>query len=151
MTDEQSSAGDEAMSNGVLGAMGIGVSDLRRSTDFYTRVLGMEQIGRLRLPDMDEVMLAYNRSRGPALVLMHHTDGRAVSYADLPVKVVVYVGDLTATAAAIRADGLDVTREPAAVPELGDAVVGFAKDPDGYVVELLQRPERSGRAESAGG
>lgn len=130
------------MSNGVLGAMGIGVGDLDRSVDFYERVLGMSQIGKLRLPEMDEVMLAYNRSRGPALVLMHHTDGRDVSYADLPVKVVVYVADPTATAAAIRAEGFPVTREPAPVPELGDAVVGFAKDPDGYVVELLQRPER---------
>ena len=96
------------MSNGVLGAMGIGVSDLARSTDFYTRVLGMEQIGRLRLPEMDEIMLAYDRARGPALVLMHHTDGREVSYADLPVKVVVYVADPASTAAAIRADGLAV-------------------------------------------
>jgi hypothetical protein len=30
------------------------------------------------------------------------------------------------------------------VPELGDAVVGLAKDPDGYVIELLQRPPRPG-------
>src|SRR5918998_1449594 len=76
-----------AMSNGVLGAMGIGVSDLDRSVDFYRRVLGMEQIGKLRLPEMDEVLLGYNRSRGPALVLMHYTDGREVDYAHLPVKV----------------------------------------------------------------
>ena len=136
------------MSNGVLGAMGIGVGDLARSTDFYMRVLGMEQIGKLRLPEMDEVLLAYDRSRGPALVLMHHTDGREVSYRDLPVKVVVYVSDPTAVAAAIRAEGLEVTREPAAVPELDDAVVGFARDPDGYVIELLQRPARP---EAAGG
>jgi lactoylglutathione lyase len=131
------------MSNGVLGAMGIGVSDLDRSVDFYRRVLGMEQIGKLRLPEMDEVLLGYNRSRGPALVLMHYTDGREVDYAHLPVKVVVYVSDPTALAAAIRAEGLEVTREPAPVPELGDAVVGFATDPDGYVVEILQRRERS--------
>ena len=130
------------MSNGVLGAMGIGVSDLDRSVDFYRRVLGMEQIGKLRLPEMDEVLLAYNASRGPALVLMHYTDGREVGDAHLPVKVVVYVSDPTALAAAIRAEGLEVTREPAPVPELGDAVVGFATDPDGYVVEILQRRER---------
>jgi lactoylglutathione lyase len=139
------------MTNGVLGALGIGVSDLARSTDFYRRVLGMEQIGKLRLPDMDEILLAYDGARGPALVLMHHTDGREVSYADLPVKVVVYVPDPTATAAAIRAEGLEVTREPAPVPELGDAVVGFARDPDGYVVELLQRPERPPRSTASGG
>jgi len=135
------------MSNGVLGAMGIGVSDLERSVDFYTRVMGMETLTTMTLPYMDEVLLGYSRKRGPALVLMHYTDGSDPSYANLPVKVVVYVPDPPAVAAAIRADGLEVTREPAPVPELGGAVVGLAKDPDGYVVELLQRPERPDRPE----
>jgi lactoylglutathione lyase len=130
------------MSNGVLGAMGIGVADLERSVDFYTRVMGMEQITTLTLPEMDEVILGYSRSRGPALVLMHHTDGRDVSYAGLPIKVVVYVSDPAALADAVRAEALEITREPTPVPELGDAVVGFARDPDGYVIEILQRPER---------
>lgn len=134
------------MSKGVLGAMGIGVSDLARSVDFYTRVLGMERLTTLTLPDMDEVILGYDRARGPALALMHHTDGRERSYRDLPVKLVVYVPDPPGVAAAIRAEGLEVTREPTPVAELGDAVVGLAKDPDGYVVELLQRPARSASA-----
>jgi predicted enzyme related to lactoylglutathione lyase len=82
------------MSNGALGALGIGVSDLDRSVDFYTRVLGMQRLMTFTLPYMDEV--------------------------------------------------LEVTREPTPVPELGDAVVGLAKDPDGYVIELLQRPPRPG-------
>jgi len=77
-----------------LGALGIGVSDLDRSVDRYTRVLGMQRLMTFTLPYMDEV--------------------------------------------------LEVTREPTPVPELGDAVVGLAKDPDGYVIELLQRPPRPG-------
>jgi lactoylglutathione lyase len=132
------------MSNGALGALGIGVSDLDRSVDFYTRVLGMQRLMTFTLPDMDEVLVGYHRRRGPALALMHFTDGSDPSYADLPVKVVVYVPDPPAVADAIRAEGLEVTREPTPVPELGDAVVGLAKDPDGYVIELLQRPPRPG-------
>ena len=103
------------MSNGVLGAMGIGVGDLDRSVDFYTRVMGMEQLTKLRLPNMDEVILGYSRTRGPALVLMHFTDGSVTSYRDLPIKVVVYVTDPARLAGAIRAEGLEVTREPAPV------------------------------------
>ena len=129
------------MSNGVLGAMGIGVGDLARSVDFYTRVLGMEKLSTLTLPHMDEVILGYDRARGPALVLMHYTDGSDPSYRDLPVKVVVYVADPAALADAIRAEGLAIIREPAPVPELGGVVVGFAKDPDGYLLELLQSPD----------
>lgn len=48
----------------------------------------------------------------------------------------------TAIAAAIRADGCQIVLEPAAIPMLADAVVGFAKDPDGYLIELLQSPTK---------
>lgn len=122
-----------------LGAVGIGVSDLTRSIDFYTRVVGMTKLQRFRLPHMDEMVVGFEGRGGSALVLMHWTDGSARDYRDLPVKVVLYVPDPQATADAIRAEGLEITREPTPIPELGDAVVGLAKDPDGYVIELLQR------------
>lgn len=37
----------------LLGAVGIGVSDLARSTDFYTRVLGMSVITTFSLDYME--------------------------------------------------------------------------------------------------
>ena len=129
------------MSNGVLSATGIAVTDLRRSEDFWTRVVGMERQAKLRLPEMDEVILGFH-AKGASLVLMQYTDGRDVQVTELPVKVVVSVDDPAALAEAIRAEGLAITREPEPVPELGDAVVGFARDPDGYVIEILQRPPR---------
>ena len=33
-----------------------------------------------------------------------------------------------------------MTREPEPLPSFGNNVVGLAKDPDGYVIELLQAP-----------
>jgi len=129
------------MSNGVLSATGIAVTDLRHSADFWTRVIGMERQAKLRLPEMDEVILGFH-AKGASLVLMQYTDGRDVQVTELPVKVVVSVDDPTALADAIRAEGLAIEREPEPVPELGDAVVGFARDPDGYRIEILQRPPR---------
>jgi lactoylglutathione lyase len=120
-----------------LGGMGIGVSDLKRSVDFYIRVCGMKQLMNLKLPDMDEVIVGFSGAHA-ALVLMHWTDGSERNYQDLPIKVVLYVADPPGLAAAIRAEGYEVTRDPAPVPELGGVVVGFAKDPDGYVIEILQ-------------
>jgi lactoylglutathione lyase len=38
----------------------------------------------------------------------------------------------------IRAEGLEIVREAEPVPELRNAVVGMAKDPDGYLLEILQ-------------
>ncbi|MCF8506588.1 MAG: VOC family protein [Caulobacter sp.] len=123
-----------------VGAVGIGVSDLTRSGDFYERVLGMKVLQTFKLPHMDEIVLGYE-GRGSAIVLMHWTDGSPRNYADLPIKIVLYVPDPQAAADAIRAEGLEIVREPTPIPSLGGAVVGFAKDPDGYLVELLQRPE----------
>ena len=124
-----------------IGAVGIGVSNLARSADFYTRVLGMKVITTFKLDYMDEIVVGYE-GRGSALVLMHWTDGSARNYRDNPVKIVLYLPDPVAAAAAIRAEGLEIVREPAPVAALGGAVVGFARDPDGYLVELLPRPAR---------
>lgn len=121
-----------------LTAVGIGVSDLDRSTDFYGRVLGMKVMQTFKLDYMDEVMLAHEGRN--AVVLMHYTDGSARNYKDNPVKLVFYVTDPAAVAARIRADGLEITREPAPIESLGGAVVGLAKDPDGYVIELIEAP-----------
>jgi catechol 2,3-dioxygenase-like lactoylglutathione lyase family enzyme len=121
-----------------LGAFGVPVADLGRSVDFYTRVVGMVTLFELRLPDMDEAILGFPGSRGPALVLMRHTDGSTPAPGDRLTKIVLYVPDPTAFAAAVRADGLVIEREPAPVRGLGDAVVGFARDPDGHRIEILE-------------
>jgi lactoylglutathione lyase len=122
-----------------LGATGIGVSDIDRSVDFYTRVLGMKAMQTFKLPYMDEVVVAFEGRT--AVVLMHWTDGSARNYRDNPIKLVFYVTDPKAVTERIRAEGLEITREPTPIDTLGGAVVGLAKDPDGYVIELLQAPE----------
>jgi lactoylglutathione lyase len=125
---------------GYLSAVGIGVSDLERSTDFYMRVLGMQKVTTYELDTMDEVVLSYPGRGGSVIVLMHWTDGSARSYKDNPIKLVFRVDDPKAFAERIRADGGEIVREPTPVPTLGNAIVGFAKDPDGYLIEILQAP-----------
>ncbi len=119
-----------------LGATGIGVSDLQRSAAFYEKVLGMQQTQTFKLDYMDEIVLAHEGRT--AVVLMHWTDGSPRDYKNNPVKLVFYVAEPKAVADRILAEGLEVTRYPAPVPTLGNAMVGLAKDPDGYVIELLQ-------------
>lgn len=119
-----------------IGATGIGVSDLRRSADFYMNVFGMKEIMKFHLDTMDEIVLGLER--GPALVLMCHTDGVERDFARTGGKVVFYVSDPVATAEKASELGAKIERTPAPVPELGDAVVGFITDLDGHLVELLQ-------------
>ncbi len=121
-----------------LTAVGIGVSDLARSADFYIRVLGMTQTQTFKLDHMDEIVLAHEGRS--AVVLMHYTDGSARNYRDNPVKLVFQVTDAAGLVERIRAEGLEITMEAAAYPGMGGAIIGMGKDPDGYVVELIQMP-----------
>jgi lactoylglutathione lyase len=127
-----------ARSPDFLTAVGIGVADLARSRAFYEDVLGMKHLQDFHLDYMDEVMLAHEGRN--AVVLMHYTDGSARNYRDNPVKLVFYVTNPAGLAAKVKAAGLEVTHEPAASPNLGGSLVCLAKDPDGYVIELIQRP-----------
>lgn len=122
-----------------IGATGIGVSDLRKSAEFYKAALGMIETRTFKLDYMDEIVLAHEGRN--AIVLMHWTDGSPRNYRDVPVKLVFYVADPVAVAGRIKAAGGIMTREPAPLESLGGAMVGLGKDPDGYVIELLQAPE----------
>jgi catechol 2,3-dioxygenase-like lactoylglutathione lyase family enzyme len=121
-----------------LAAVGIGVSDMARSEDFYTRVLGMQVQQRIDLPHLKEVVVGY--AGRTSVVLMHWLDGSNPNYRNNPVKLVFFVPDAKSLMERIRADGLPVSREAEVMPEFNNMVVGLAEDPDGYVVELLQAP-----------
>jgi lactoylglutathione lyase len=125
---------------GYLSAVGIGVSDLERSTDFYVNALGMKKVRTFEISYMNEVLLSYPESSGSLIVLMHWTDGSERNYRDNPVKLVFRVDDPVAFTEGIRAHGGEIVREPAPSAAVGNAVVGFAKDPDGYLIEILPKP-----------
>jgi lactoylglutathione lyase len=129
-------AAPPAQKDPLLSAVGIGVTDLETSTDFYVNVMGMEKVRTYELSYMNEVLLRYPDGES-YIVLMHWIDGSNPNYKNLPIKIVTRVKDPTALAAKIKAAGFEVTREPQPSDQVGGAVVGFAKDPDGYVLELL--------------
>jgi catechol 2,3-dioxygenase-like lactoylglutathione lyase family enzyme len=132
-------AGTTTTPASLLGAFGIVVTDLKKSTDFYTRVLGMKQTASYNLANMDEVVLAHDNQRGSSLVLMQYKDGTKFTFPDPPMlKLVSYVADAKAVVEKIRAEGYKVTREAAPAAVLNNTVLGFAKDPDGYDLEIIQ-------------
>ena len=87
---------------------------------------------------MHEVILNLDGGRGSSLVLMHYIDGTNPNYTNNPVKLVFYMADPKGCVELIRREGLEIVRDATPVPELRDAVVGLAKDPDGYLLEILQ-------------
>jgi lactoylglutathione lyase len=121
-----------------LGAVGIGVSDLARSEDFYTRVLGMKVQQRIDLPHIKEIVVSHEGRT--AVVLMHWLDGSARNYNGSAVKLVFFVPDAKALMQKIRETGRPIQREAEVMPEFNNMIIGLAEDPDGYVIELLQAP-----------
>lgn len=122
-----------------LGSAAIGVSDIERSTAFYTQIMGMSVKYRVSTPEMEKVVLEFTDSLGSDVVLMHYTDDTAVNYTYNPDKLVFYVQDAYAVAGAIYRAGYRIVAPPTAQPpELGGVVVGMALDPDGYLVEIVE-------------
>lgn len=116
----------------------IRVADLERAKEFY-RTLGMELVreteypsGRftlafLRFPgDSAEVELTYNWDPEEYVV------GRAWGH------LAFGVPDIRRTVEDLRAKGVKVTREPGPMKH-GTTVIAFIEDPDGRVVELIER------------
>jgi len=119
------------------------VGDLDRSIQFYTDVLGMTLIrksenveykytlafvGYGKNPDHAELELTYNWGQ------TNYEMGTAYGHIALAVE------DAYAACEKIRAAGGRVTREAGPVRG-GTTVIAFVTDPDGYKIELIQRPE----------
>lgn len=120
-----------------LAAVGIGVSDLEASTDFYTRVMGMKVKYKARLEHTKEVVLEFADSKGADVILMNYTDGSTPNYKNNPAKLVFYVPDAAAAINAIAAEGLTILSKPAPMGQT-TVIVGMAKDPDGYLLEIVE-------------
>ena len=119
------------------------VGNLQRSIDFYTQVLGMKLLrtsentdykyslafmGYGNNPDHAELELTYNWG------VESYEMGTAYGH------IALGVPDAYAACEKIKASGGNVTREAGPVKG-GSTVIAFVTDPDGYKVELIQRPE----------
>ncbi|MGH1471804.1 MAG: VOC family protein [Cellvibrionaceae bacterium] len=125
-----------------LGAVGIGVSDLNRSVKFYTEVLGLTALQTINLKHMNEVVMGFKGTRSASVVLMNFIDDSNPNYLNNPVKLVFYKEDAKATISAIGAAGYDIVSEPTPYESMGNALIGFGKDPDGYLIEIIQKPNK---------
>ncbi len=119
-------------------ALGFAVSDLQASVDFYTNVMGMKQTGEYDLGTLTEKVMQYSTGHGSAIVLQGYTDMTQRNYNNNPVIEVHEVTDVAATAERIAKGGGSIVTPAAPDPTLSGRVVAMAKDPDGYLLELVQ-------------
>ena len=122
---------------------GLNVSNLDRSIDFYTRVLGLAEYKRYGDVSGQVQVLLGTPGQAPArsvLVLVWRKDhngpyqlGTAFS------RIGVRTPDAQALVGRVKAAGYKVTHEPARASQTSP-VLAFVTDPDGYPVEVIQEP-----------
>ena len=124
-----------------LAAARIGAKDVEGVAKFYKSAFGMEEFMRLDMPGIKEIMLNFGSTveeakanTNPWIVIM----GRDSDDVKEVPHLVMYVTDMKATVAAVKAAGGAIQGEPAAFGEEG-MIVGFAVDPAGNSMELIQQ------------
>ncbi len=118
------------------------VGDLQRSIDFYTRVMGMKLLRTTDRPEQKYTLAFVGYEPNPDQAEIELTYNYGVDRYDLGTAyghIALGVPDVYAACDRIRAAGGKITREPGPVAG-GSTVIAFVQDPDGYKIELIQRP-----------
>ena len=123
------------------------VSNMERTVDFYTRLLGMD-VQRIRdVPERKErvryIGYGSDEDAGPALELIESEDSRGK--APLPRwtgHVALYVSDCYKLSEKLKAEGVEFVSGPGPNRPDSKDIYAFIKDPDGYVLELTERHQK---------
>ncbi len=117
------------------------VTDLERSIEFYTNVLGMELLRRKDYPDgkFTLAFLGYGpEAENTVLELTHNWETDSYELGTGYGHIAINVDDVYVAAEEVRKRGGNVTREPGPMKH-GTTILAFVEDPDGYKIELLSR------------
>ena len=120
----------------------IRVGDLERSITFYTRQMGMTLLRRQDYPE-GRFTLAFVGYGGEAdhtvIELTHNWDTESYDLGTGFGHLALGVVDIYATCAQLAEAGAKITRAPGPMKH-GSTVIAFVEDPDGYKIELIQKP-----------
>jgi catechol 2,3-dioxygenase-like lactoylglutathione lyase family enzyme len=125
-------------------ALGFSVSDQPKSLSFYEMGLGMEQspLGTFTVTDatgrgsITEYTLQIPTGGGSALVPQAWSPMR--NSKDNPIKIVLFVPDAQLVADKVMSAGGTIAQPAARSAAYDNRLLIVAKDPDGYLVELVQ-------------
>jgi lactoylglutathione lyase len=120
----------------------IRVGDLQKSIDFYCKAFGMTEIRRRDVPagKYTNVFVGYGEDTDHTLIEMTYNYGvEKYEMGSGFGHLAVGVPDVAAACEVAKAAGGTITR-PAGPVQHGTTIIAFVKDPDGYLIELVQRP-----------
>ena len=125
-----------------LDSVRIAAKDTVALAKFYQAAFGMQEVQRIENPGGTEVFVNFGASieaakanKAPLMVLFHRESDDAK---DPIPHIIISVKDMAATVAAVKAAG-GSTGDPRPFGKTG-IVLGFAVDPAGNRIEMIQRP-----------
>ncbi|GLR75317.1 MULTISPECIES: lactoylglutathione lyase [Aliivibrio] len=133
------------MANGRILHTMIRVGNLDKSIEFYTKVMGMDLL-RQNTNEEYKYTLAFlgygDESQGAVIELTYNWGTEEYDMGNAFGHVAIGVDDVYQTCDVIKAAGGNVTREAGPVKG-GSTHIAFVKDPDGYMIELIQNSSAS--------
>lgn len=120
-----------------LGQYCLNVSDLERSVAWYS-TLGLECTSRTEIPDAFEAILQHPSSGTSLQLAQQKAQQGPVDLGNAFWKLYVNTPDLELTFERTQTLGAEVVLAPQQL-ERWPVSIAFVKDPDGYLVELVQR------------
>ncbi|MBK8454944.1 MAG: lactoylglutathione lyase [Thiofilum sp.] len=115
------------------------VGDLDRSVNFYTQVLGMQELRRQDYPagEFTLAFLGYGDEANNTVLELTYNWGvssyeKGTAYGHMAFEV----DDVYAACEQMKARGAKILRE-AGPMNAGKTIIAFIEDPDGYAIELI--------------
>jgi len=126
-----------------LDSVRIAAKDTVALAKFYQAAFGMQEVNRIENPGGTDVFVNFGatveaaRANKNPLMVLFHRDSDDVK--DPTTHIIFNVKNMAATVAAVKAAGGTMTGDPRPFRDSG-IVIGFAIDPAGNRIELIQRP-----------
>jgi len=115
------------------------VTDLQKSIDFYTQVLDMKLLRKSENSEYKYTLafIGYDdEQQSTVLELTYNWGTTEYSLGNAYGHIAIETDDIYATCEKIKKLGGVITREAGPVKG-GTTVIAFVKDPDGYMIELI--------------
>lgn len=120
----------------------IRVLDLEKSLDFYCRHLGMRLLRKTEHPEgrFTLAFLGYGAESDHSVIELTHNWDRTEPYAmgEAFGHIAIGVRDIYKVCETLVQSGVEVPRKPGPMKH-GTTILAFVRDPDGYMIELIER------------
>jgi len=122
----------------------IRTSNMDKSIDFYTRLMGLKLLGRREIPqnNAEIAFLQDPEGKGSKLELTYYRKQKKFVQAEYEDRVFDHIAfdiqNMKKTITTVRKEKIAITDEPFKLGTTGP-LIAFIEDPDGTLIELIER------------